>query len=322
MQNKINEILGEDLKKTLDIKTLLIQKLEKDNLTNEIDVEQLLNCLNNYKYDFQHYQEYGNKAYSHYFKKYAYHTNEQIVESFYNQSLNMYRLINRMEKFTNDIANAIGVSKEDLDIARSLCNYNLKIYIKKLNVYLQYSQQNIVGWREFFHITKDNVDIHNISPKDAFDLTRSSGTCSYSFSSDEFLLQNIIDDVRRGKFECKSTLKKSYNVSCSIEKVMQLEIIFKRLDIECREFIKKHLEDMMDYKISEAINIKPQEKIIDSAIYTVGDMKILFNNGRYSIDGLKLIKAQDWVDNHIIIDSVILSLIEGNANVLQLKKIN
>lgn len=320
MQNKINEILGEDLKKTLDIKTLLIQKLENDNLINEIDVEQLLTCFNDCEYYFRNYQHYVDdfRNYQHYVDC----TNEMLIERFYDKSLGIYKLINRMEKFTNDIANALGVSKEDLDIASSLCNDNLTLYIKKLNVYIKYSKQHIVGWKNFFHIIKDNVSIHNILPKDAFDLTRSSGTSSYSFSSDEFLLKNIVDDIRSGKFECKNTLNQCYNVSCSIEKVIKLERIFKSLDIECREFIKKHLESMLNYKISEAINIKSQEKIIDSAIYKVGDTKVLFNDKRYSIDGLKLIKTEDWINNDFLIESVILSLKDGNTDILQLKKNN
>lgn len=314
MQNKINEILGEDLKKTLDIKTLLIQKLENDNLINEIDVEQLLTCFNDmvntniietqYHSD-QHYADY---------------TNEKLVKLFYDESLGIYKLINRMEKFTNDIANALGISKEDLDIASALCDRNLTLYIKKLDVYIKYSTQHIVGWKKIFHIIKDDVKIHNILPKHAFDLTRSSGTSSYSFSSDEFLLKNIVDDIRSGKFECKNTLKEFYHVSCSIEKVIELERIFKSLDIECREFIKNNLECMLNYKISKAINIKSQEKIIDSAIYKVGDTKVLFNDKRYSIDGLKLINTEDWINNDFLIERVILSLKDGNVDILQLKK--
>lgn len=43
---------------------------------------------------------------------------------------------------------------------------------------------------------------------------------------------------------------------------------------------------------------------------------------RYSIDGLKLIKTEDWINNDFLIESVILSLKDGNADILQLKKNN
>jgi hypothetical protein len=48
----------------------------------------------------------------------------------------------------------------------------------------------------------------------------------------------------------------------------------------------------------------------------------LFNDKRYSIEGLKLIKTEDWINNDFLIESVILSLKDGNTDILQLKKNN
>ena len=62
------------------------------------------------------------------------------------------------------------------------------------------SHKIINNWDSLFHITKNNVDIHNIRSSDSFDIHKSQGTASYSFTGNKILRHTIIKQLDRGNF--------------------------------------------------------------------------------------------------------------------------
>lgn len=317
MNSKINAILGNDVKKILDINTLLTLRLDEDNLLGKVDIELFHSCLDSIVVEWDMLGRY-NRQYRTPSKKL---NNCEIIERFYNSSLELYTLVSRMEKFTDDVAKALDLTIVDILTASDYFQDNLCLFIECLDLYITLSRQYIAGWRDLFHITKIQTDIHNINPEHSLGVSRINRTGSYSFALDDILLGRIINEVKCGRFVCKA--KSGNNTfTNSISDICAVERVFPKLKRNAEELVEGSLKYLISERIQKAMNIESQEKIIDRAIYAVGDTKILYNNLKYSIDGLNLIKVQDWVDNKFLIESVIEQIKIGNANIVELKKIN
>lgn len=104
--------------------------------------------------------------------------------------------------FTNKICELLGITTQELnECVMKIGGYRFVLYLPSENIYLIASQQHLLGWNIFFHITKENVCIHNISQWDAFDLHRSQGTSSYSFTADQTLINKIYKSIERKNFK-------------------------------------------------------------------------------------------------------------------------
>lgn len=112
----------------------------------------------------------------------------------YNKSI---QLEISMRKFKEDVK--LTLSLTDADIEKMISN-GATIYLTKLDLYLIPSHKIINNWDSLFHITKNNVDIHNIRSSDSFDIHKSQGTASYSFAGNKILRHAIIKQLDRGNF--------------------------------------------------------------------------------------------------------------------------
>jgi hypothetical protein len=246
--------------------------------------------------------------------------NAEIVWRFYNSSLELYTLVSRMEKFTDDIAKALDLTIGNILTASRYFQGNLCLFIEYLDLYITLSKQHIAGWRDLFHITKIQTDIHNIKPEHSLGVSRIKGTGSYSFTLDDCLLGRIINEVKCGRFVCKAKSRNN-TFTNSISDICAIEKVFPKLKRNAEELVDGSLKYLVSERIQKAMNTSNQEKIIKSAVYKVGDNEILFENGQYAIKGLKLKQTSDLCENKEFLENILEALDNGNADVIDLKQL-
>lgn len=124
-------------------------------------------------------------------------TNQTDVKSYLDTLINKDEtLLKAHSQFTDKVCELLGITKDYLESITS--PYQLKLYLPTEKVFLIASCQNLLGWHTFFHITKENVGIHNILSRHAFDWHKIAGTGTYSFTKDEALINRIYKSI-----ECK-----------------------------------------------------------------------------------------------------------------------
>jgi hypothetical protein len=321
MQNKINEKLGDDVKKILDIKTLLTLRLDEDNLLGKVDIELLHSCLDSIVMDYNMLERYDAQYSTRYYGGQSKTLNNcEIIERFYNASFDLYKLVSRMEHFTDDIAKALDLTIGDIKTASRYFQGNLCLFIEGLDLYITLSTQHIAGWKDLFHITKIQTDIHNIKPEHSLGVSRSQGTGSYSFTLDDILLGRIINEVKCGRFVCK-TKSRNNTFTNSISDICAIEKVFPKLKRNAEELVEGSLKYCVSERIQKAMNTSNQEKIIKSAVYKVGDNEILFENGQYTIKGLKLKATSDFCENKEFLANILEALDKGDAEIISLVKL-
>jgi hypothetical protein len=337
MQNKINEMLGSDVKKILPLETLLKERAVQDGIETDEQIKSLLKAMYHVKMHTYHYYEWKNHCVVSF-------NNEEMINLFYNKALCLYKNANNIAKFTDDVLEALGVTEKQMaKILSASARYGVPFVIKRLNLYILFASNpnKCSDKSNCFGIKHGKINLQDTEAFAFDDPLRSGYGCIdiplneykrfasrglqeityYNLTSDSNLSKDILNEIKNNQFSCEIPLAKSGHCY-SPDELQELSGLFKRLNIKDKEFIKQRLQWHLNSEISQAMNIQEQEEIIDTALYKVNNGIIIFTNGKYSIDGLPLNNIKDYLDNKYFIDSIIAELKEGNAVILKLNKKN